>query len=171
MGRQLGPRRQGGRPGADRARDQARQEILFENDPLWFDPNRPVYDPRALAWVEPEDMAALAPYLSAAASVPAESVKITRYEPQRVEIEVRLDIPGIVILADVFYPGWILTLDGQPAPILRVNLLMRGAAVRAGTHHLVYTYQPQSFRIGCYITLASLFVGILLAARARQQPY
>ncbi len=40
----------------------------------------------------------------------------------------------MVILADVYYPGWELTIDGKPAPIYPVNRLMRGAAVTAGTH-------------------------------------
>ena len=46
---------------------------------------------------------------------------------------------------------------------------MHGAAVWAGTHHLVYTYQPQSFRIGSFITLVSLVLCVVLAVRARQQ--
>ncbi len=63
-------------------------------------------------------------------------------------LEVGLDSPGVVILADVDYPGWELAIDGTPAPIYRVNGVMRGAAVSSGSHRLVYTYAPQSFRIG-----------------------
>ena len=79
---------------------------------------------------------------------PAESVAVTRYEPQRVELVASLQHPGLVILADTYYPGWNLTIDGLPAPIYRTNRLMRGAAVKAGRHTLVYTYDPDSFRIG-----------------------
>src|SRR5690606_8113095 len=75
---------------------------------------------------------------------PAEAVRITGYEPTRVELEAHLARPGIVVLADVYYPGWRLTIDGRPAPILRVNRMMRGAAVDAGAHTLVYTYEPGS---------------------------
>ncbi len=64
---------------------------------------------------------------------------ITKYGEQRVELEAVLDRPGLVILADVYYPGWRLTIDGKPAPIYRTNRVMRGAAVPAGRSHLVYT--------------------------------
>jgi len=97
-----------------------------------------------------------------------ETVTFASYEPQRVEIEARLRHPGIVILADVFYPGWTLTIDGQPAEILRTNRLMRGAAVRAGIHRLVYTYAPHSFRLGGLISLASFGFGLILIVRARR---
>ena len=63
-------------------------------------------------------------------------------------LDVTLDSPGLVILADVYYPGWELTIDGKPAPIYRVNGVMRGAAGPDRPHRLVYTYDPQSFRIG-----------------------
>jgi uncharacterized membrane protein YfhO len=62
-----------------------------------------------------------------------------------------------VVLADVYYPGWKLTIDGKPAPILRINRLMRGALVSAGRHTLVYTYEPISFTAG----LAGSALGVI----------
>jgi uncharacterized membrane protein YfhO len=66
----------------------------------------------------------------------------------------------MVVLADVYYPGWRLTIDGRDAPIHRANRMMRGAAVGAGRHRLVYSYSPDSFRVGGGLTLAS---GVMLA--------
>ena len=82
------------------------------------------------------------------ASDPTETVSVRYDGPTRVVLEARLQRPGIIVLADVFDPGWRLDIDGRPAPVLRANLLMRGAAVTAGTHTLVYTYEPASVRLG-----------------------
>ena len=87
---------------------------------------------------------------------------IPHYSPQRVELDAVLEQPGLVILADVHYPGWKLTVDGKPAPIIRANFLMRGAALEAGKHHLVYTYEPASFYVGLWISAGGLIAfGIL----------
>jgi hypothetical protein len=152
-----------------RERERIMEQILFADDVLWFDPNRRVFDPRAVAWIETDDPGTLRPYLPGTEPDPTETVAIRRYEPQRVEIEARLKRPGLVILADVNHPGWTLTIDGQPATILRANRLMRGAAVAAGTHLLVYTYSPLSFRLGGLISLASLGFVLVLGVRARRK--
>ena len=55
---------------------------------------------------------------------------MTYPNPQQAVLEVTLDSPGLVVLADIYYPGWELTIDGKPAPIYRVNGVMRGAVAR-----------------------------------------
>jgi hypothetical protein len=144
-------------------RDLPMQEMLFSNDPFWHVPNRPVYEPRELAWVDQDKQDELRPFLPGKFSSPAETATIVRYSPQRVEIDAVLVRPGLVVLADIFYPGWRLTIDGAEAPIYRANRMMRGAAVPSGKHRLVYTYEPHSFYLGARITAAGLAALGLLA--------
>jgi hypothetical protein len=127
-------------------------------------------DPRHVARADAGTRAALSPFRSGGVAGPSESATILRHGPQRVELEAVLDRPGLVILSDVDYPGWRLTIDGAAAPIYRVNRLMRGAAVPAGRHRLVYRYDPASFRLGSALTvtgLATLAVLVLAACRTR----
>jgi hypothetical protein len=132
--------------------------ILYAGDRLWNVPGRPVDDPHEVAWVEIDDLRPLRRYIAGGGPTPSENVTVDYPSPQQVEIEVRLEKPGLVILADVFYPGWTLRIDGHEAPLLRVNGMMRGAAVEAGFHRLVQTYEPASFRAGVAITGATLAV-------------
>ena len=138
------------------ARADLMREILYQDDLFWSDPELRVFNPRFLAWIETEDRDALRGYLAGAEVEPDESVTVTRSEPKRVELKARLNRPGIVILADTYYPGWHLTIDGRAAPILRANRMMRGAAVREGEHTLVYVYDPLSLRIGAAVTLLGI---------------
>jgi hypothetical protein len=149
-------------------RDAPMQEMLFSNDMSWPDPTRIAYDPRRYVWLEDPVRAGLAAYLSGGYPSTGESVRVVPTAPDRVELDAFLERPGIVVLADVFYPGWTLTIDGQAAPILRANRMMRGAAVASGRHRLVYTYRPASFQIGLVVSgigLASLGGLLLRSAR------
>ena len=151
-------------------RKLAMQEITYEDDEIWYDATLKAFDPFQLAWVEQGQETELAPYLPGGPPRQTESVQVRYPSPQRVEIDVALDSPGLVVLADVYYPGWELTIEGNPAPIYRVNRIMRGAAVPAGKNHLVYTFAPESFRVGKMISLAGLGLLALLGMACTRWP-
>jgi hypothetical protein len=152
-------------------RERVMEEILYEADAFWNNPSRALYDPRELCWIESSSVAELAEYRSGGPTGPAERVEVRLVNPCRTELEVTMERPGFVILADVNYPGWTLTIDGKPAPILKANRTMRGAAVGAGRHRLVYRYEPRSLRLGASLSAAGL-AGLLFASwwAARQRP-
>jgi hypothetical protein len=137
--------------------------LIYMNDPFWSERGQPVLDLRQTALIETNDKESLKGFLSWTAVGAGESVVVVKYEPQRVELKSSLDRPGLVILADTYYSGWRLTIDGKPAPIFRANRMMRGAAVPAGEHTLVYTYEPDSVRIGAIVSLAGAIVLLTLA--------
>jgi hypothetical protein len=142
--------------------------LIYMNDPIWSEGNRPVFDPRQEALIETDDRRGLREYLPGGAVESSESVSVIKHEPRQVELRAALDRPGLVILADTFYPGWRLTVDGRPAPILRTNRVMRGAVVPAGEHTLIYAFEPASFRVGGLISLAGLLVLTVLAWSSRR---
>jgi hypothetical protein len=144
------------------------EEMLFSNDITWPDPTRPVFNPRRMVWLKESDHAGLAPYLSGGSPAPGEAVRVVEYASDRVVLEAVLERPGIVVFSDVYYPGWTLRIDGQAAPIYRANRMMRGAAVGAGHHTLVYTYRPASFRIGLVVSgLGLVAIGLLALGRPK----
>jgi hypothetical protein len=146
---------------AGEERQKAMKEITYDNDSIWNDRSRQEFDWRRNAWVDRDQRLALSGFLSNRPMDSSETVKVTYPSPQRVELDVTLKSPGIVVLADIYYPGWELTIDGVPAPIYPVNQVMRGAAVKAGSYHLVYTYAPRSFRIG--VIVSGLGLAVILA--------
>ena len=138
-------------------------EILFSEDDRWRDPSRAVHDPRSTVWIEPENRADLAPFVTGGKPAATERVHVLSHGPDRVELKASLDRHGIVVLSDVYYSGWRLTIDGRPAPLYRANRMMRGAAVEAGDHSLVFEYRPQSFRAGLIVSSIGLAASAVLA--------
>jgi hypothetical protein len=137
-------------------RNSLTNDILYQDDELWHEDGRPVFDPHRVAWVETDRPEELARALSHRDPEADEGVTLDTNEPQCVTMTAKLSSPGLVVLADVYYPGWRLQIDGRPAEILRTNRAMRGALVDAGKHRLVFTYEPSSFRYGVAATIFGL---------------
>ena len=86
---------------------------------------------------------------------------IKEYKPSKVLIETQLEKPGLLILTDVFYPGWRVYVDGKEEEILRVDGLLRGVYLKEGKHEVVFFYRPWSFIWGCVGAGGSLLIGVL----------
>jgi hypothetical protein len=109
----------------------------------------PDFNPRAVAYVE------------SPVSLPDQcegSVAITDEIPTRVTISLKMNTAGLVVLSDLFDPGWKSYLNGNQVPVLRADHALRGVVVPAGTGTLEFRYQPASFRLG----LACSALGVVL---------
>ena len=71
-------------------------------------------------------------------------VRVVEYGGNAVTLEVESDRSGVVVLHDIHYPGWEVTVDGERKPMLRANLLFRGVEVGAGRHRIEFRFRPLS---------------------------
>lgn len=81
----------------------------------------------------------------------------------RVTLHAALDRRGLVILNDQLTPGWSVRVDGQEADVVRVNDMMRGVVVPAGSHEVEWHYALPGLRAGFLLSLLAV-VGLLGAA-------
>jgi len=70
--------------------------------------------------------------------------RIRAWSPDRIVVDVESDVSGVLIVHEAFYPGWVAEVDGEPASILRTNVLFRGVGVNAGRHVVVLRFAPFS---------------------------
>jgi hypothetical protein len=93
---------------------------------------------------------------------------VVRDGPNRVTVHTTAPYPGILVLNDTNYPGWQAAVDGRPVEILTANHAFRGVAVPAGQHTATFSYEPLSFRVGAWISMAAVLalLAVLAAARA-----
>ncbi len=84
------------------------------------------------------------PQASAAGAAGVAPARIVSWRPDRIDIEVESVAGGMLVLHDVYYPGWIAEIDGQVAPVLRADVLFRGLEIPAGRHQVVFRFAPFS---------------------------
>jgi hypothetical protein len=87
---------------------------------------------------------------------------VKEYRPNRVTVQTDEGPEGWLVLADVWFPGWTCTIDGQPVLLHRADYLFRAVPIPAGAHEVVFSFQPASYRWGQVSSAAAL--GIALAA-------
>lgn len=92
-----------------------------------------------------------------------ERVSITEYKPEVVTIDVDTEAPALLILTDLYYPGWRVLIDGEEEKILPAYSAFRAVSIKsAGKTRIVFKYEPYSFRIGLWATIASI-LGLVFA--------
>ena len=94
----------------------------------------------------------------------AGGAEIEQYESDRVAIRTEADRAALLVLADNYYEGWEVTVDGRPAEVLRVNHALRGVRVPAGSHRVEFRFRPGDLYTGLNISLAALLILVAAAA-------
>ncbi len=109
-------------------------------------------------WAPPED----------APQAPA--VEVTSYTPNEVFLQVDMPAPGILVLADNYFPGWVAytkadgQADEQALTILRANGTVRAVQLPAGRQTVRMKYSPGSLKTGLFISFMAGVCVLLLAA-------
>ncbi|NJO56676.1 MAG: YfhO family protein [Rhodospirillales bacterium] len=65
-----------------------------------------------------------------------------------------------------------MSIDGEPATLLRANYLMRGVHLPPGEHTIEWRFKPPTG--GLYVSVAAILVGLLLIGivvmQSRREP-
>lgn len=92
-----------------------------------------------------------------------ELLKISHYNNNYVAINTATKAKHLLVLSDTYYPGWVVTINGQPAELLVVDYLLRGVVVPEGEHLIEFTFRPKSLQRGVIISLITLVVSLIAA--------
>jgi len=76
-------------------------------------------------------------------------------------LEVSCAEPELLVIAQSHYPGWKARVNGVERPVLRANYAFSAVELQPGLNIVDFSYEPESFRIGLWIGLASLLAGLL----------
>ena len=93
-------------------------------------------------------------YVESPVSLPAAcsgTAQIVKEIPTHITVSVKMQTPGLVVLADNWDKGWHASYNGRPVQILRANYAIRGVVVPAGSGTLEFIYRPASLIFGLWL--------------------
>ncbi|MEO8548494.1 MAG: hypothetical protein ABI678_00900, partial [Kofleriaceae bacterium] len=124
---------------------------------------------RRRALVEPYDALAVPPLARLAEPGTVEGV-LDHYAPDRIAFSIDAPRAGLVVLDELMFPGWQVSVDGERAVPIRANYLLRGVWVSAGHHDVTWQFSPAHWRllVGGY-ALALLFIAFAAVYRRDQE--
>jgi hypothetical protein len=99
------------------------------------------------------------------------SAHVIDFAPNRIALDVVSPANGLLVLSEIYYPGWEARIDGEPVPVLRANYLLRAIPVPQGQHYVEVFYDPLSFKVGAVITavtLVGLVAGLVVAFKPQK---
>jgi hypothetical protein len=89
----------------------------------------------------------------------AGDVKFDSYAPKKIVLAAKANAPCVLLLNDKYDSNWRVTVDGEPAPLLRCNYMVRGVFLdKPGEHRVVFKFQPPL--TGLYVSTATTIVGV-----------
>lgn len=83
-------------------------------------------------------------------------------------LRIRVIGGGLLRVLDSFADGWTATVDGEPAPLRRADLLWRGVGTGPGDHEVILRYRTPGLVVGAWTSLCSLLVALLLLAKSER---
>jgi hypothetical protein len=94
---------------------------------------------------------------------------LTSYQSSMIRIETNASTASVLILSELFYPGWEATVDGRPTPILATDFLLRGVVLPAGQHRVEMRYTAPDARKGLLISALTVCVLVGLGFYSRRR--
>jgi hypothetical protein len=91
------------------------------------------------------------------------AIRLLEYQPNKLVYESVNTQPGFAVFSEIYYPkGWTVSVDGEPASLLRANFVLRALPLPAGTHRIEMVFDPAPYRIGNPVSAAAGWIVVLI---------
>ncbi|MBI5620873.1 YfhO family protein [Candidatus Gottesmanbacteria bacterium] len=85
-------------------------------------------------------------------------VEIKKYFPNEIILSTLSTTGSILMSSEIYYPGWEGYVDGQKVEVIKANNAFRALFVPAGSHTIMYRYNPRIFFIGGIISFITMCI-------------
>ena len=166
-------------PGLERVYEEGEIKVYRVGDPLpraWvvYDVEAAL-DEEAIAILNSDDFHPLETAVVATESAPASlpqgtgpgsPAQVLESGPGRLVLGASPSEDGLLVISQPSYPGWRATVDGEPVPIHRVDYLLQGVPVQAGSRRVELSYRLSPLpAIVSLVVLVACVIGLIVERR------
>jgi hypothetical protein len=116
-----------------------------------------------LWWIDPSSTVIL-PEDAGLAGGPAGSADFAQDFPGRMRISTSAPSRQALVVSESYHPGWRATVDGRRAEVLPAYHDFMAVIVEPGDHAVELAFEPESLRIGTYVSFGALALTLALFA-------
>lgn len=87
------------------------------------------------------------------------TMNVSHKQEGEITLNINTNQAGICMVAETWYPGWEVYVDGIKSPLLKANVACCAVAVPRGQHTVTFRFEPPLLRVGAYISLIALCFG------------
>lgn len=88
-------------------------------------------------------------------------VKVIDDANRDLKLEISTNKEAVLVVADLYYPGWKVFIDGKSSAYYPANMIQRAVVIPAGTHTIQMTYTPLSYIRGKWISAVAYLIALL----------
>ncbi len=89
----------------------------------------------------------------------------TDYRPGHFTVVAQTPEPAFLVFAEVWYPGWRATVDGDPVIIYRANTAFMAVQIPSGESAVTFNFASPMLAIGVIISLLTILLSTFLLTR------
>ncbi len=105
-------------------------------------------------------------------ATPGDTIMLTSYKPNELRYKSKAANNRIAVFSEIYFPwGWNVTIDGNVVKEARANYVLRALTVPAGTHEIVFRFEPESIAKTEGVAFASMGGILLLLLAAVSMPF
>lgn len=91
------------------------------------------------------------------------SIKLMSYAPNDLVYEAKTDKKSLAVFSEIYYPkGWQAYIDNEKVDHIRVDYVLRGLIIPAGTHKIEFKFHPSTYYWSTKVGFISSLLVLLL---------
>jgi hypothetical protein len=98
------------------------------------------------------------------------SIQWTARDMNSFEMDVNASGSSVLVVSQTYYPGWKAYVDDETVPIIRANYAFPSILVSSGPHHVRFSFEPWTFKLGLALTALTLVILGFMVFGAAHRP-